>query len=211
MLKRDPSEVVPTVGMSGRYSLKAPYTALCNPNVLYACTGVVSLSGAVAQGKIPLEDVYLAQGATEADYAADEALDHCIVTLQSGVGEVVTVPNSALIMLPDADGIRYTGLMLGISLSAIPMDLNLTTLKARLSDTVFDQLGVRSTVYEAVTSSATIIGHARHQAIEAARVANVSIHLSPLTEVDQLKTQNLALLAKVALLEAYVKTTLLIP
>jgi hypothetical protein len=208
MLKRDPTEIVPTVGMSGLYSLKAPYTALCNPSVEYTCTGVLSISGALAQGQEPLEDVYLAQGGSEEEYAADEALDHCIITLQAGAGELVTVPNSALIRLPDADGVRYTGLMLGISLSAVPVELDLSALKERLSDVVFDQLGVRSTVYEAITSSPTVVSHERHRDIEAARVANVSIHLSPLTEIDQLRMQNTALVAKVAVLEGYIKTTL---
>lgn len=205
---RDAAEVVPFVGMAGRYSLKAPYTALVNPNVEYTCTGVISLVGAIAQGSDPWEEVYLPNGATEAAYALDKEKNHCLVTLQSGLGDVVVVPNSALMALPNADGIRYVNVMLGVSLSAIPEELDLTSLKVDVSDLVFHRLGVRSTVYPAVFGATALIDHDQHKAIEAARLVNIQSNLSTLTENEMLKVQNTALVAKVAMLEGYIKTTL---
>ena len=168
----DPMEVVPTVGMSGLFSLKAPYTNLLRPQIEYTCIAVTNLQGAIANGQDPLNDVYLANGDTEANYEADLALNHCILTLQSGTGDQVVVPTSALNGLPIADGVRYMSSVLGISLSALPEDFDLTQLKTDISDLVFEAIGVRSTVYGSTVGGSLIVSHESHAGFEAAPVAS---------------------------------------
>ena len=204
----DEMEIVPYVGMTGRFNLKAPYTALINPDVEYTCTGVVSISGAIAQGEDPWADVYEPHGANRADYDSDARSNHCVVTLQSGIGEVVRVPNSALMALPDADGVRYVNVMLGVSLSALPDSVDLSALQAEVSDLVFQRLGVRSTVYPAIFGAPAIVDHDRHRAIEAARQANITSHLSSRTENEALKAQVTAQVAHIALLESHLQAQL---
>lgn len=204
----DPSEVVPTVGMTGRYTLQEPYTALCNPNVVYTCTAVSSIAGAIAQGGDPLQEVYLANGDSQASYDADAAKNHCLVTLQAGSGLVITVPNGALVTLPDADGILYTGMMLGISLSALPVDTDLSTLKNEIVDLVYHYQGVRSTVYLAITSAASLVPHATHALVESARRANVTSHKSVRSQNVALQAANAALVARLAALESYIALNL---
>ena len=201
---RDAAEVVPFLGMSGRFILSAPFTALCNPALEYTVIALVTIAGAVAQGQDPLNDVYLAQGASAEDYAGDEALNHSLLTLQSAQGAVVTLPTSALLALPDADGVRYHGVLLGVSLSALPETFDLSTLKADVADLVFDRVGVRSSVYLAVVSTPSIVSHAVHTALEAARGANVVSHLSVGAQNTLLQAQNTALIARLRALEAYV-------
>ena len=199
----DPLEVVPTVGMSGLYTLKEPYTGLLRPQVEYSCIAVINLSGALAAGEDPLNDVYLANGDTEASYQADLDANHCLVTLKSGTGDVIQVPNSALSGLPSADGIRYVSMMLGISLSALPADFDLTQLKQTISDVVFDSIGVRSTVFPGVVGSPIVLTHAQHEQIEAGRLANATAVLSDRAKVLKLQQERQALLDKIAVLEAY--------
>lgn len=204
----DPMEVVPTVGMSGLFSLKAPYTNLLRPQIEYTCIAVTNLHGAIANGQDPLNDVYLANGDTEANYEADLALNHCVLTLQSGTGDQVVVPNSALNGLPLADGVRYMSSVLGISLSALPEDFDLTQLKTDISDLVFEAIGVRSTVYASTVGGSLIVSHETHEAIEAARVANVVIKPSNLALVEQLQLEKTALAARLTQLENYIKANL---
>lgn len=204
----DEMEIVPYVGMTGRFNLKAPYTALVNADTEYTCTGVVSLSGAIAQGEDLWTEVYEANGATQEAYAQDALSNHCVVTLQSGMGEIVRVPNSALMALPDADGIRYVNVMLGVSLSALPDSVNLSALQTEISDLVFHRLGVRSTVYPAVFGAPAVVSHDRHAAIEAARQVNITSSLSTRTENEVLRAQVTAQVAHIAMLEAHVQAQL---
>jgi len=201
----DPLEVVPTVGMRGLYSLKAPYANLLREQIEYTCIAVQNLTGALANGEDPLTDIYLANGDTEANYETDLAANHCLVTLQSESGDQVTVPNSALNGLPVADGVRYISSVLGISLSALPEDFDLTQLKQDISDLVFDQIGVRSTVYAATIGGTLVLPHGTHAAIEAARVANVVIQPSNSARVVQLELEKAAMQARLTQLEDYIK------
>lgn len=204
----DPLEVVPTVGMSGLFSLKAPYTNLVREQIEYTCIQVINLTGALAQGDDPKTDVYLANGDTEENYNLDLAANHCIVTLQSELGDVVVVPNGALNGLPIADGVKYMSAVLGISLSALPEDFDLTQLKQDISDLVFETIGVRSTVYPATIGGTIVLSHEEHAGIEAARLANVQLTPSNLTLVTQLQNEKIALQAKLTQLEDYLKAHL---
>lgn len=207
----DPLEVVPTVGMAGLYTLKAPYTNLLRAQVEYTCIGVINLSGALADGQDPWTDIYLANGDTEANYQHDLSLNHCLVTLQSATGDQVTVPNSALNGLPNGDGVRYVSTVMGISLSALPEDYDLTQLKADISDLVFETVGVRSTVYATTIGGTLVLSHDTHEAIEAARLANIELQPSNLALVEQLQLEKTALQAQLTALEDYIKLHVPLP
>lgn len=204
----DAWEVVPTVGMTGLFALKAPYSALIHEEIEYTVIGVTSIAGAIANGDDPLTDIYLLNGDTEASFKGDEASNHCIVTIQSGMGDVVTVPNSALIALPKADGIKYINVILGVSLSVVPDHLDLTTTKTEVSDLIYNQLGVRSTVFLTTVGGSVVITHAEHAAVEAARLVNIKSHLSIRSQNELLKLENTKLKERLMLLENYVKLKL---
>jgi hypothetical protein len=205
-VKHDITEITPYVGMTGLYSLKQPYTTLIDSTIEYTCISVINISGFIAQGGDPLKDIYLANGDTEDNYNTDAAANRCIVILQSGKGNLVTVPNSALNKLPNADGINYSSIMLGVTLSIIPDYLDLTPIKDQIKDLIFKNLGVRSNVVSTIMGGSITIAHAKHDLIENARLVNVSNSKNPLIDNEDLKIQNQALLEKVQLLENYIKT-----
>lgn len=200
----DPSEIVPPVGMAGLYSLKAPYTALVREQIEYTCTKVTSLMGAIAAGEDPYADVYQPAGDTQENYDADLALNRCLITLQSSLGDSVVFPSSAMNGLPNADGVRYISAVLGVSLSALPEDFDLTDLKADISDMVFEKIGVRSTVYGSTIGGTMILSHDTHEGIEAARLANVVLVPSNMARVKQLELEKTALQAQLAQLQDWV-------
>jgi hypothetical protein len=204
----DIAELVPYVGMTGLYTLKAPYTNLITNTVEYTCIAVINISGAIANGEDPLNEIYLFNGDTQVNFDIDEAANHCIVTLQSGLGDLVRVPNSALISLPNSDGIKYLNIILGIALSVLPENTDLTAIKTEISDLVFNTLGVRSTVFGTTVGGNTVVSHATHASIENSRQLNITSKLSARTRNQQLIAQNTALLAKVAVLENYIKINL---
>jgi hypothetical protein len=201
----DTREIVPYVGMTGLYTLKAPYTSLINTSIEYTCVAVNTISNMVAQGLDPLTDIYLANGDTQAVFDADALLNHSIITLQSGIGDVIEVPANALAMLPNADGVLYSNVLLGVSLSAVANEVDLTTLKNEIKDVVLHKLGAKCTVFETTVGASAVVSHARHTAIEAARQANINSTTTTLRQNELLLTQNLALIAKVTVLENWIK------
>lgn len=200
----DPSEVVPVIGMEGIYSLKAPYANLLLQQVVYTCIAVKSLTAALLDGEDPLHDVYIAQGDSQQNYDADLAAGRCLVVLQSSVGEKITVPTSAIAGLPGADGVRYTSHLLGISLSALPEGFDLTGLQEAVEDLVLTQVGVASTSVLTTVGPVQMLSHTAHASVEAAREAQQDLQPSKEIRINQLVTENTALKAKIAQLEAWI-------
>lgn len=196
---------LPSIGMSGLYTLKAPYDLLIMSTIEYTCTSIESLQGSIARGEDPYTDVYEASGATQSDYDNDLAAGAYLITITSGDGDVVTFPSTALVKMPDTDGVRYRNLVLGISLSSLPDSLNLDGLRQDISDLVFNSVGVRSTTYTAQVGGITILTRDQHNAVEAARQANVTNLESPIYRVAKLERDNASLIQKVAELEAYIR------
>lgn len=186
---RDRTEVVPFVGLSGKFTTKAPFTLAIQPNVEYTVVTVSNLSGLIASGIDPWTDIYEPQGGTRLIYEEDLAHNRCVISLQAGVGNVLVVPNSALAIKPIDDGVRYLSMLMTASLSALPEDTDLTELKNDVADLIFQRLGVRSTIYPQVVGNAVLVSHENHAAIEAARQANITYFGSNMTRIIELEAK----------------------
>lgn len=208
-IPRDPVEIVPFVGMAGLYTVKDPYTFSINVDTEYTCTSSASLVGLISNGRDPWEEIYKPAGGTEELYQEDLINNRCVVTIQSGNGEVFEVPNSSIIPIPIEDGIRYVSAILAVSLAAIPESLDVTVLSSDVSDLIMSRLGIQSQVYFSWVGAAVIVSHENHAGIEAARRANIGSHQNNLMRIVELQEANQKLLAKQELLEAWIKNRLL--
>ena len=205
-LATDPAEILPKIGMTGVYTARTPFSNKLNSQVSYSCTDIATIDGLVAQGLDPFTDVYVPVGLTLTDYNVDKDKNHCIVTLQSTQGVVVKIPSSYLVGYPVANGISYARVMLGISLSAIPDTLDLTSLMSGISSLVHDTIGVNSEVKTIVISPKYIISQEDHIALEAARSSKIGASQTDLAKVITLQQQNTDLLLQLSLLQDYVKS-----
>jgi hypothetical protein len=205
----DNNLVVPTVGMTGLFNLKLPYANLIDPNIEYTCISVINLSGMIALGQTPKDDVYIIAGDTEDNYLLDLANNNCIITLQSGKGNIVSVPNSSLIKLPSADGVNYYSAVIGTSISIVPEYSNLELLQTEINDLVFKHLGVQSESFVSLISGSILIPHDKHTLLESTRLANIASSTNTILENESLKQSNRLLVAKVVMLENYIKTKLI--
>lgn len=194
---------LPSIGMTGFYTLAAPYTGLLSSTSQYTCDGVLSLAASVAQGDDPLTTIYLANGDTKANYQTDLANGVSIVTLTAGQ-TVVKFPSSALKQLPNQNGIVYRNTVLGISLSAIPDYLDLTDLQNQISSMIMDKLGVASVTHLATVGNATVLTSAQDAAVQSARNKLIKNPASALYQVKQLQDQVAALQQQIAVYQAYI-------
>lgn len=197
-----------TVGMKGTVIATAPFDTQINPRQVQECIGVETIDGLIAKGFEPYEDIYEPNGIDEDQFNLDSDAGVRIITFQASTGKVVAVPELYIEALPDANGVPYRCIMLGISLSAVPDEMDLADLKTEVSDLIFDHLGVRSEIKEVTYGEAVILSVAEHDAVEAARVNNVTNNVSSRLRAAQLQTAVDDLTLKVQMLEQYIKDNL---
>lgn len=191
--------------MKGVVITIAPFDTLINPRLIQECIGVETINGLLAKGDDPFTDVYESIGLTEDQFNADSDTGVRIITLQSSLGEIYSVPETYIEAIPDANGVPYRCAMLGISLSAIPDEMNIAELKTELGDVIFNYLGVRSEIKEVMYGEPSILTQEEHTAVEVARVANITNNVSSRLRVAQLTTMVEDMTLKIQQLEQYIK------
>jgi hypothetical protein len=194
----------PSMGITGLWTLNAPYSNLVLSTIQYKCIGTTSVAGAVSSGQDPLNTVYLANGDTQASYNTDLANDDYLITITSGPDDIVVFPRSALAGGPQSNGVVYHNTFMGISLSALPTTLDLTVLAQAIEALVLNQVGVHSEVTFATVGAATILNSDQATAVEAARQANITAPNAPLYENATLRALVAAQATKIALLSTYI-------
>jgi hypothetical protein len=198
--------IYPDVGMSGAISARTPFDQLFAPQVRYTCIAVESINALVTNGESPYEKIYKNTGASLEDYNKALEIDDKIITFQAIRGDVVKIPAKFLISMPDANGIKYSMIMLGVNLSAIPDALDLTPLKQEISDLVTQALGGPCEVKEMVYGATTLLTHVQHRAVQTGRNEKMQSSASSVRLVRELKGINEGLMKKIEMLENYIKT-----
>lgn len=195
-----------TIGLSGRYDLSAPFNTLINNQLSYTCVSIENITSLQVRGSDPYTEIYLPAKLSLDRFKSDDELNIPVYTLQSKNGDLLVVPGLNIISLPDVNGVRYSNVMLGISLSALADQYDITSIKSEISDLIFNKVGVRSEVKSIVYGASSIITQQQHQALEIARRENVNNNRSNLSTLTELKIQNATLLDKVKILENFILT-----
>lgn len=202
------TNILPSVGMSGSFAATTPFDIKINEQILYECTSVETIGALVASGQDPLNDIYILNGLTQENYDTALANNTNIVTLTASTGELVVIPGNYILGLPDANGIKYSNIMLGISLSALPDTFDLNPLMTEVADLVLARIGVASEVRAISFGTSNLLTQTQAAAVEAARQVKVSNNVSNLSRAEDLSNQVSALLLKVSVLEQYIKANL---
>lgn len=194
---------LPSLGMTGFYSLAAPYDKLISATAQYRCEGVKSLSAALSEGQDPLTQVYLASGDTKENYERDLAAGVSLVSISAGDGSLVVFPHTAMLKVPLADGVVYENVVLSIALGALPQTQDLSLIQSEIQQMVLQNFGINSASYLSVVGAPCIISAQAHEVVQAARQAKITEQESSLSKVQRLQTQLSAALTKIAELEAH--------
>jgi hypothetical protein len=200
--------ILPTIGSSGYFELKAPFSSIILPNERYTCQAIRRLSDLLANNETPKEDIYLANGISEAEYDDDILKDMYIISLQGQIGHWIYVPARYVIKYPIVNGIPYRTMMMGISLPPMPVKRDLTFLTNEVKNLLHDTLGVDVKIKFIETSKVVLVSKDKHDINQLAREAisnGKSTDRSRLTVMQGLL--NDALL-KIKALEDYIKLNL---
>ena len=198
--------VIPTVGSSGYFELKAPLDILIVQNERYTCKAVRNLSDYFASNEDPKTDIYTKYNIPEDEYTQDIKDDTYIVSLQSEKGHWLYVPVKYIVGYPITNGVPYRSIMIGISLPSIQADRDLSFLETDLTNLIKDALGVIPVIKQIETSRVVLVSKEKHDIVQAERNALSSSRVTDRSRYMSLMTDNQIALNKIRELEAYIKT-----
>lgn len=182
----------PPLYARGRYILSLPWVA--NPNKLYTCIAVRSYSDIYKLGQDVYNVFYAPMGAvvgtilggTPFNFNAEVANKPAIVTLQADDGEVIYVPDTFIQKFPDQGEVKYSHIVLSLSLGPVPDYVNLEEIKQAVAETVAGRFGFTPVVREHRAPGTDNPTAEQHEALEAARLGAIT-----LLETDQAKVLRL--------------------
>lgn len=156
----------PTIGLKGRYSLKAPFQT--EPGILYTCAALRRFVDLRNLGKDVYDTYYAPFDLDQSTYETDRKNNEVIVTLVSSETAPVYVPSSFIQSYPSLDNVPQQHVVLSVSLGLLPDTIDLTFAKQQVAAAVSDVTGVEPEVFVNV---APTDGDLTHEEAEAAAVA----------------------------------------
>lgn len=197
--------ILPTIGSSGYYQLRAPLDTLIVENERYTCQAIRRLSEYLANNEDPKVDIYDKYNIPEAEYDSDIVNDAYIISLQSDKGHWLYIPDRYVIAYPVVNGIPYRTSMIGISLPSLPANRDLSFLLTDIENLVTDTLGVIPVIKTVETSRVVLVSKDRHDILQAERDMLSAAKTTDRARFISLMTQYDNALIKIAELEQYIK------
>lgn len=200
--------IVPDVGSRGKFYLNPPLQQLPSAGEEYTCQAIRKLSDYVANNEDPLTDIYKEYELTEDDYKKDLAEDMLIASLQSDSGHWLYVPVKYIQTQPDANGVPYRTLMIGVSIGAQPVQSDFTHIEDEIRDIVIKTLGVSPVIKQVQTSKPVLIPVDKHEEMVAARLHRTQQALTDGLKYRGLQLQHQQALDTIRILEDYIRQNL---
>lgn len=198
----------PNIGDSGIFKLQEPFAALVTPQVVYTCRSIRTINDLIASGVSAYERYYASLGVSQSVFLEDAANNVCIIGLQAGSGEWIYVPNTFIIEPPSTTGVKYSSIILGVGLGAIPDQLNIEPLITKIKELVEANLGIEPTVKAALVSQPAFIDHDKHERLESVRKSKIESNETDYTKVVKLKAQVDTLNERISELESYIRNVI---
>jgi hypothetical protein len=206
------TSLVPPLGATGTFTVSAPFTAIVSASTTYECMATRYLAELIKLGIDPFAKFYQQAGITPVDvsvYQADLAAGNvAIVALKDSADSYVYVPSTFITGYPNPGGIPYTPLILGIDIGAIPDVQDLSSLKTQIINLVNGTLGITTTVQEIQIGKTQNLSQNDHNALQAARQANITNSTTDRAKYLQTLSQLVALQSQYTQLANYVKANL---
>lgn len=181
--------VLPAIGTKGVFTFAPPFDTKVNTSLEYTVSSMELLSSIYNDGRKPFETIYKMAQMTEEDYADDIKENVFIVGFTSSGCETFYVPSDRIKSSPRTDGYTFVGKAISISLGNVPIDLDLSALKAILTDTVYDAVGIRASIQEVLTSAGFKVSEADYKAymlkLANAKKVDISFRTLYLEEVEK--------------------------
>lgn len=197
--------ILPTIGSSGFFELKAPFDKYVTVTERYTCKGIRSLSEYLANNEDPKADVYTKYGLADSEFNSDIVVDMHIVSLQSEKGYWLYVPANYILKYPITNGIPYRTIAIGVSLPSLPVAIELGYVETSISNVIKDMLGVTPVIKTVETSRVALVTKEKHDLTTSARLLVSGGRVTDRARYNVLMVNYQSALDKIAALEKYIK------
>ncbi len=194
----------PSINQSGIFKLKPPFDSLVTPQVVYTCRSLRTINDVLASGEQPYEKFYKPLSISETDFNKDAKTNACIVGLQAGTGEWIYVPDSFILSAPSMNGVKYSPIVLGVSLGAIPDNFNLEGLISAFKDITMSTIGVEPQIKGMLVAQPAMIDRDKHERLEIARKEKIKQNKTDFVRVKELTDETAVLRLKIVELEKWI-------
>jgi len=193
---------IPVTGQRGYFEFLTPFDTQAGSTERFTVKSIRLISDYVNNNEDVKADVYTANG-IESEYDAAVAADMEILGLQSAKGHWIYIPADYVKTYPILEGVAYQVLSLVIPLQPMPVDTDLTDLKAQLVDVITTSLGFTTTVSEVASSRTSMVSVDKDTGITATRAA-LKATTTKAVQIATLQDQLALALEKVSALESYI-------
>lgn len=200
--------VLPTVGSTGYFELRAPFDTKIIVNERHSCQAIRRISDYLANNEDAKQIAYLANGLTAQDYDTAADVNMYIVSLQSDRGHWVYVPADYIVKFPITNGIPYRNITLGVALPPIPVERNISNIETDIIELVKDSLGVTPIIKQVQTSRVILVAKDKHDIQQATRDAVASGRVTNRSRYMDLLQKHQRALDKIEALELYIKNNM---
>lgn len=195
--------ITPPINAAGIFTAYAPFTLPIN--IVYRCDAIRTFKELIKKGINVFTTYYEPKGLSEATYQADYDLNASMVTLVSGTGEFLYIPNTYIESYPGDAGVVYNRKVLVIELGMLPTQMDVDYIFPLVEDLIHKNLGVANTASVVTAPYTGVITHDQHVTLEASRLVAIrgytTIYEQLLATQKQLtayQTQNDQLMAVIA-------------
>ncbi len=201
------TQVIPQIGAEGTFSLKSPFDTLITNNSTYTCVAVREFTDFQSNGIDVYDTFYSPYSLDKETYTTDSSNNVCIVSLYNG-GNWIYVPTSYILSSPGMNGVRYSCVLMGINLGAIPDTLDLTALEQVLIQDTLATVGIEPTVKQVIVSAPAIVNFDSANQFEAARKAKITRTQTDYSLMLQAQYAKNQAIAQLNAIQGYIATAL---
>jgi len=181
---------IPSIGMTGVWTLKSPLESYLDDSIIYECKSIQYLKDMMDRKIDVYTDVYQILGLTQDDLDRDLSADVYIVTLL-GDGDIWThIPTSYIAVFPNANGIAYKQVTIGIGLPGLPHDTDYDTVIAEMSEMFTNMLGVEANISIIPVGSQYLVTEEAHDALMLDRRSLMEFKYTHRARIAQLEEEN---------------------
>lgn len=200
---------IPTVGLRGRYDLKAPFST--DTGVLYTCVAVRRFVDIENQGRSVYDTYYAPFDIGTDTYQQDRRNDEVIVTLASDRHAPLYVPSSHISGYPGLDNINYQHVVLSLSLGVLPDTIDLTFAQQQVATAASAVVGVEPEVKVHVAPTDNAMTVEESEIAETNREAAIENRTTDYARLLEEQEKNAVLTQRLAVCEDILRQNGLIP
>jgi hypothetical protein len=196
--------IIPEIGAKGKFLFSAPFSNNTTADTEFECMAVRTLTAVVNSGEDGYTKYYKPNGLTQQEFNADVSEGISLVSLLSGDGRWLHVPNNRIQALPDPSGVRYQMMVLSLNIGAIDETMDTTNLVAAVKDMAFSYVGVPVEAQLVAVSQPSMVPQEDHERILQARANKIANNPPAIKKMETLQAAHNSLLDKYSKLAAYV-------